>query len=57
MTMEIQILFGTGSTNVAGFNRLMGSKPFALAKDNPNYHVPNSLFRNALIIDVCRVHS
>jgi hypothetical protein len=55
--MEIQILFGTGSTNVAGFNRLMGFKPSALAKDNLNYHVPNSLLRNASIIDVCRVHS
>jgi hypothetical protein len=32
MTMEIQILFGTGSTNVAGFNRLMGSKPSLLQK-------------------------
>jgi hypothetical protein len=31
---------------------LMGSKPSALAKDNPNYHVPNSLIR-----DVWRVHS
>ena len=43
--MEIQVLFGTASTNVAGFNRLMKSKPSTLAKDNPNYHVPNSLFR------------
>ena len=50
--MEIQILFGTGSTNVARFNKLMGFKPSALAKDNPNYHVPNSLFRYVLIRDV-----
>jgi hypothetical protein len=52
MTMEIQVLIGTGSTNVAGFNRLMGFKPSALAKDIPNYHVPNSLFRYVLIRDV-----
>jgi len=51
MTIEIQVLFGTGSTNVAGFNRLMGSKPSALAKENHNYHVPNSLFRYVLIKD------
>ena len=57
MTMEIQVLIGTGSTNVAGFNRLMGFKPSALAKDIPNYHVPNSLFRYVLIRDVWRFHS
>ena len=34
MTMEIQVLIGTGSTNVAGFNRLMGSKPSALSMNN-----------------------
>jgi hypothetical protein len=32
--MEIQVLIGTGSTNVAGFNRLMGSKPSALSMNN-----------------------
>jgi hypothetical protein len=52
MTKEIQVLFGTGSTNVAGFKGLMGSKPSALTKDNSNYHVPNSQFRYVLIRDV-----
>jgi hypothetical protein len=42
MTMEIQVLIGTGSTNVAGFNRSKESKPSAVATDNPNYHVPNN---------------
>jgi hypothetical protein len=37
---------------VAGFNRLMEFKPSGLAKDNPNYHVPNSQFRYVLIRNV-----
>jgi len=53
--MEIQVMFSTGSTNVAGFNMLMGFKPSTLAKDIPNYHVPNSLFRYVLIRDVVRI--
>jgi len=52
MMIEIQVLFETGSTKVAGFNRLMEFKPSGLAKDNPNYHVPNSQFRYVLIRDV-----
>jgi hypothetical protein len=28
-------MIGTGSTNVAGFNRSKGSKPSAVATDNP----------------------
>jgi hypothetical protein len=55
--MEIQVLIGTGSTNVAGFNRSKESKPSAVATDNPNYHVPNNLLRYVLIRDVSRVHS
>jgi hypothetical protein len=50
-------MIGTGSTNVAGFNRSKGSKPSAVATDNPNYHVPNNLLRYVLIRDVSRVHS
>jgi len=57
MTMEIQVRIGTGSINVARFNRSKGSKPSALAKDNPNYHVPNSLFRYVLIRYAWRGHS
>ena len=42
--MEIQVLIGTVSTNVAGFNRLIGSKPSTVSmndKDGKDTAVQN----------------